>query len=238
MKKDLTKYYKKFNPSEDEEILLVINEAVSAHFAKIIIGLVLLVVPFFFMFYLTSQGPIGVSVFSALVIISIIFMSREYYIWSNTIFLITNQRIIDINQNGLLHRTVSEIGHAKIQDISYQSRGLMQLMLGTGTIKIKTSVPDLSLAMFNVPQVKNYCALINEAASSHQESHVGQTSAMKKENFDDFLNQEELEKYDDLNLKELIEEYVSAYSRNRLKKLLYDEIHQKDEVDSEPAELV
>lgn len=228
MEKNFTKYYKKFNPAENEEIQLVIRESVTAHFYKFFVGIFLLVLPFFLMFYLVSQGPIGVSIFVALLLISVIYMIREYYIWTNTIFLVTNQRIIDIEQNGLLHRTVSEIGHMKIQDISYQSKGLMQLVCGTGTIQIKTSVPDLSLAMFHVPKVKDYCAFINESVAVHQVGRRDLNMAEKMENFDDFLNQDELEKYSELNLKDLIAEYVDVYSRNRLKKLLYDEIHREE----------
>jgi uncharacterized membrane protein YdbT with pleckstrin-like domain len=233
MPKDYSKYYKKFSPTEDEEIVLVIKESLSAHFSKIIIALVLLLLPFFFMFYLISQGPIGVSIFAGLIILSAIYMIREFYIWSNTVFIITTQRIIDVEQNGLLHRTVSEIAHAKIQDISYQSKGLMQMIGGTGTIQVRTSVPDLKLAMFNVPNVKLHCSLINESvAEHHQRMGVEVNSQQKLENFEDFLDQDELEKYSEMNLKDLVEEYVSIYSRNRLKKTLYDQIHKDDEAGS------
>ena len=46
-----------------------------------------------------------------------------WYGWWNTIIILTNDRILLIDQRGLLSRTVSEVPIARIQDVSFKTKG-------------------------------------------------------------------------------------------------------------------
>ncbi len=63
--------------------------------------------------------------------------------WHFSVFIVTDQRLIQITQKGLFHRSVVDMGLNQIQMVNYQVAGLMQTMLGSGTIMMQTFVGDL-----------------------------------------------------------------------------------------------
>ena len=63
--------------------------------------------------------------------------------WHFSVFIITDQRFIQITQKGLFHRAVADLGLSQIQSINYEVAGLQETLLGFGTIKMQTYVGDL-----------------------------------------------------------------------------------------------
>jgi len=63
--------------------------------------------------------------------------------WHFSVFIVTDQRLIQITQKGLFSRSVVDMGLGQIQMINYQVSGLIQTMLGFGTIMMQTYVGDL-----------------------------------------------------------------------------------------------
>lgn len=63
--------------------------------------------------------------------------------WFFSVFIVTDQRFIQITQKGLFHRSVVDMGLNQIQMVNYQIAGLFQTMLGFGTIMMQTFVGDL-----------------------------------------------------------------------------------------------
>jgi hypothetical protein len=63
--------------------------------------------------------------------------------WYFSVFIVTDQRLIQTTQKGLFHRSIVDMGLAQIQMVNYQIDGLMQTMLGSGTIMMQTFVGDL-----------------------------------------------------------------------------------------------
>lgn len=65
--------------------------------------------------------------------------------WHFSIFIITNQRFIQISQKGMFHRAVADIGLSQIQSVNYEVSGLQETLLGFGTIKMQTYVGDVTI---------------------------------------------------------------------------------------------
>jgi hypothetical protein len=63
--------------------------------------------------------------------------------WHFSVFVITNQRFIQITQKGFFHRSVVDLGLNQIQMVNYQISGLQETLLGFGTIMVQTYVGDL-----------------------------------------------------------------------------------------------
>lgn len=71
--------------------------------------------------------------------------------WFYTVFIISDQRFIQIQQKGLFNRSVIDIGLDKIQNINFQIAGFEETVLGFGTILIQTFVGDLVLDKIHHP---------------------------------------------------------------------------------------
>lgn len=65
--------------------------------------------------------------------------------WHFSVFIITNQRFIQIKQKGLFRRSVADLGLSQIQSVNYEVLGLQETLLGFGTIKMQTYVGDLTI---------------------------------------------------------------------------------------------
>jgi hypothetical protein len=71
--------------------------------------------------------------------------------WYFSVFIVTDQRLIQINQKGLFHRSVIDMGLSQIQMVNYQVSGLQETLLGFGTIMMQTFVGDLIIHEIHHP---------------------------------------------------------------------------------------
>lgn len=63
--------------------------------------------------------------------------------WHFSVFIVTDQRLIQITQKGMFHRSVVDMGINQIQMVNYEVAGLQETLLGFGTIQMQTFVGDL-----------------------------------------------------------------------------------------------
>lgn len=65
--------------------------------------------------------------------------------WYFTVFVVTNQRFIQLIQKGFFNREVSDIGLNHIQTMNYSIAGLEQTLFGFGTITMQTYMGDIKI---------------------------------------------------------------------------------------------
>ena len=71
--------------------------------------------------------------------------------WYFSIFILTDQRLIQITQKGLFHRSVVDMRLNQIQMVNYEISGLQETLLGFGTIIMQTLVGDLVIHTIHHP---------------------------------------------------------------------------------------
>jgi hypothetical protein len=76
-------------------------------------------------------------------ILGLLIFFPAWIAWYYSIFIVTDQRLIQITQKGLFHRSVVDLGLQQIQMVNYQIAGLQETLLGFGTIMMQTYVGDL-----------------------------------------------------------------------------------------------
>ncbi|MFA5187941.1 MAG: PH domain-containing protein [Patescibacteria group bacterium] len=228
------KYFaKKISLRPDEELVVVLHHHLVTYAKQVLITAILILGAFFLMFELFSWGSAGVALFLAILGTGIFYGGREFFIWYNNVFIVTTGRLIDIDQKGFWHKTVSEIGYDKILDISYSVKGFIQTIFQLGIIKIQATGAALVLQNLKEPAKINQLLadLIKEQTGKKIEIKevTGINNKHKEQLTDNWLNQEELEEYEDYNLPELLEEYKETLGELSLKKLLVDELSKYDE---------
>jgi hypothetical protein len=78
-------------------------------------------------------------------VLSLLVFMPSWISWHYSVFIVTDQRLIQISQKGLWKRSVVDIGLSQIQMVNYEVGGLQETMLGYGTIMIQTFVGDLTI---------------------------------------------------------------------------------------------
>ncbi len=87
----------------------------------------------------------GEGIFLSIIVIAVWFLFIWiifFVIWTNyylDILLVTNKRIIDIEQKGLFSREVSTFRLDRIQDITVEVRGVLATLLDFGDVHIQTA---------------------------------------------------------------------------------------------------
>lgn len=73
-------------------------------------------------------------------------------------WIITNERLIDIDQKGFFNRQVSTLHLDAVQDITIESKGLFQTIFNLGTITVQTAATEREFIIKDIPnpeKVKN-----------------------------------------------------------------------------------
>jgi hypothetical protein len=76
-------------------------------------------------------------------VLSLILFLPSWITWYYSVYIVTDQRLIQISQKGLWNRSVVDIGLNQIQMVNYEVAGLEETLLGFGTIMMQTFVGDL-----------------------------------------------------------------------------------------------
>ncbi len=91
--------------------------------------------------------------------------------WTNyylDVWIITNHRIIDIEQVGLFNRLISSFRFGQIQDATVKVSGLLATLIGFGTVEIHTASND----SFKFEGVSSPTELKERIMSEHHRVHA------------------------------------------------------------------
>jgi uncharacterized membrane protein YdbT with pleckstrin-like domain len=137
---------------DDEEVLFVFHKHPIMMRKGLVIGLVAwLIGPIYTLIltYVHPNNPPNLTFFALSLVISIviglILFTPSWIGWHFSVFIVTDQRFIQITQKGLFHRSVADLALTQIQSVNYEVAGLQETLLGFGTIKMQTYVGDLTI---------------------------------------------------------------------------------------------
>lgn len=147
---------------DDEQVKAIIRRHVATLVPTLLLALLCIVVPFFLLFPLFSWGVLGVILFFVAVIFGIVCAVRAMVLWDADVLIITNLRLVEVDQRGLLARTVSEAGMPTVQDVSWSRKGLAQTLFRMGTVRIKTTVGSGEIEVCHVGRPEQVYELIND----------------------------------------------------------------------------
>ena len=75
-----------------------------------------------------------------------------YMLWYYSVYIVTNERLRQVNQKGLFKKSVTDVALVKIENVSYKVPGVMGGVMGYGTLLIQTMVGDMTVSMVRKPE--------------------------------------------------------------------------------------
>ncbi|MEI7890478.1 MAG: PH domain-containing protein [bacterium] len=102
----------------------------------------------------------------------------DYYF---DVWVITAQRIVNIEQKGLFMRKVSELRYEKIQDVTTQVEGIIPTMLNFGDVKIQTAAEEGEFIFRTVSDPYHVKNIILELQRKQQDNDTAEIGEMIKE---------------------------------------------------------
>lgn len=145
---------------EDEEVLMVFRRhpvVMRKGLIAVLIGLLFGMIP-----SLIYPLRLGYLLFAPLgMALGGIFFFFSWINWYYSVYIVTDQRLIQVNQRGFFKKSVVDISLSKILSINYEVSGMQETLLGFGTILVQTYVGDLLMEHIHHPaQVQEHIVKI------------------------------------------------------------------------------
>jgi hypothetical protein len=145
---------------DNETICLVLREHWIVLFMKVFVWsvfvIMLMALHYFDTYYFPGWlGPELLPIIEMLKICFLMFLVLGLFIifvlYYLNVYIITDERIVNIEQAGLLHHTVSELHLDQIQDVTAEIHGLPENIFDYGDVYIQTAGETERFLFHNVP---------------------------------------------------------------------------------------
>lgn len=129
---------------------------------KILLFVILAAVPLLVFLMISNLYPtlnqsnslfaIGILGGSLYYLTILLFFYTQFIVFYLDMWVVTNDRIVDVEQLGLFSRTVSELDLFRIQDVTTDVHGIFATFLQYGSVTVKTASSNLNIVFKDVPQ--------------------------------------------------------------------------------------
>lgn len=135
---------KKINLQGNELIIDIIRPSLWHFLGQMAVATILLLLPFFLIYPLFSYGVWGLATFSLILILALVLICRLKLIYDYNALIITDKRMVDIEQLGFFNSVCTVILYSKIREVNYQSKGFLAALFRLGNIRISLINDDNS----------------------------------------------------------------------------------------------
>jgi hypothetical protein len=145
---------------EDEEIFLILRPHWFTFFLKILAWLLFASFLILTDWVIDSYAPVLKqqpyidyinlikSIYLMFLVLGLLILWVMYYLNKQ---IITNERIVDVNQISLIHRSVSELHLNSIEDVTAETKGIFGTFLDYGNVYVQTAAETERFVFENVP---------------------------------------------------------------------------------------
>lgn len=110
--------------------------------------------------FLSDKGQLMAIIIWYLLVVA--FVYEQFISWYFHVFIITDERVIDVNFYNLLYKEVSEAKIDNIEDVTYRQGGVIRALLNFGDINMQTAGEKREFAIEDVPLPGRVAKILNE----------------------------------------------------------------------------
>ncbi len=110
--------------------------------------------------FLTPNYRFVIIVIWYLLIIAFIY--EQFISWFFHVFIVTDERIIDVNFSNLIYKEISEAKIDNIEDVTYKQGGVLRAVFDFGDVACQTAAEQRQFVMEDVPQPERVVKILNE----------------------------------------------------------------------------
>lgn len=155
-----------FIQKADEEVIEIFRGYGLFLVTPVFIGVLLTLGPWFYFVRLYDWSPVGLAIFVLAQVIGLLLIIRTVYIWRLNLLVVTNYRIVDVNQKSIFNRVISEVGYDILQNVTYEVNGVLPTILNYGNLIFETIGSDTAYVFRRVKNPVRIQNLVIEAKSA------------------------------------------------------------------------
>lgn len=171
----LPKKVKFENQEKKEKIILLLRRHWTTNSSWILIVCLMVFAPLFLnllplLNFLPFRFQIVVIIMWYLLILSFVF--DRFLSWFFNVYIITDERIIDVDFVSLVYREISQAKIDKIQDVTYKSGGLLKTVFNYGDVFIQTAAEIQTIEFESVPRPDQVVKIISQLISQEEQERI------------------------------------------------------------------
>lgn len=166
----------KFESQESkEQIVLLLRRHFITNIPWIFIAIVLTLVSFLFPYFgilsvLPSRFQFMTYILWYLFVLA--YVIENLLSWLYNVYIITDERIVDIDFYSLVYKRISEAKIEKIEDVTYTQGGFIQSLFDFGTVTIQTAAEKREFEMEYVPQPSRLAKVLNQLILQEEQEKI------------------------------------------------------------------
>lgn len=128
----------------------------------------------------TSQVLVTISI-SAFYLFALVFFLTQFVDYFLDVWMVTNERILDIQLNGLFARTVAETRLFRVQDVTSDVKGFFATMFNYGNVYVQTAGNKERFVFRNIPNPVYIAQQITQLVEADRPYHTDGNGKMNLE---------------------------------------------------------
>ncbi|MEI8067586.1 MAG: hypothetical protein WCG91_01365 [Candidatus Shapirobacteria bacterium] len=162
---------------DDETIYLAVRPHWINNISWVFIAILMLFVPLFFKYFSFLNFFPGQYQFAIILfwyLMTFIYSFEKFLSWYFDLYLVTDQRVIDIDFNNLLNKHFAEADIAMVQDVSTSIRGVLGTFFNFGDVLIQTASETNQINFEKVPNPEKIIKLFKELRDLEEQKKGGE----------------------------------------------------------------
>lgn len=161
----------RFETQEDtEEVILFMRQHLIVLLPSMILGIILIFAPFIIFPFFLKFLTLPITIPSNFIVVGTVFwyvftfglILVRFLRWYFNIYIVTNQRVVDIDFVHLLYKEFSEARLSKIQDVTYKTGGVFATFFNYGDVLVQTAAEMPNFDFIAVPNPEKVVQMIGE----------------------------------------------------------------------------
>jgi len=158
---------------QDEEVILFLRQHYIVNISWVVLSILFFIAPPFIFPFIMSITPFSIQIPAQYIFIGTLFwylatfgyVLANFVGWFFNIYIVTNQRVIDVDFYYLLYKHIAEAQLTKIQDLAYATGGISATIFNYGYVRIQTAGNDPNIEFERVPKPAIVVSTIRELIS-------------------------------------------------------------------------
>ena len=166
----------KFETQENkEEIILFLHKHFITNLGWILIATIMFFIPIFTKTStVLSFMPANFRFFTVILwyVFIIIFVLENFLSWYFNVYIITDERVIDVDFYSLAYKHISETKIDRVEDVTYTQGGFIQSFFNYGRVDIQTSGEVTEFEFEDVPHPAQIAKVLNQLILQEEQEKI------------------------------------------------------------------
>lgn len=148
-----------------EKVILLLRRHPITNLGWMLISVFLILIPFFLSFLQVSTLlPANMQLVMLMLwyLIVIAFVFEEFLGWYFNVYIITDERVFDVDFINLIYREITDANLDQIQDVTVRVSGTLRTFLNYGDILIQTASETPQIEFESVPRPDDVASVLRE----------------------------------------------------------------------------